>query len=124
TAHAAGPALAAAFANSPVVCGAAAGWRSTRLRTWWAVDPGRTRAVVGADPETAWVDYALDAGVMLIRESEDRFVPIVRPFPLRAWIEQGHELGCPTADDVASHLTTLFPPIRPRRCLELRSLAR
>src|SRR5207249_5137816 len=38
------------------------------------------------------------------------------------WLDAGHELGWPTADDVAYHLTTLFPPVRPRGWLELRMI--
>ena len=41
---------------------------------------------------------------------------------LRDWITSGHVVGHPTADDVEYHLTTLFPPIRPRGWLELRML--
>jgi L-histidine N-alpha-methyltransferase len=35
---------------------------------------------------------------------------------------RGHELGYPVLDDFAYHLTTLFPPVRPRRWLELRMI--
>jgi glutamate--cysteine ligase len=41
---------------------------------------------------------------------------------MRRWIEEGHELGWPTLDDVRYHFTTLFPPIRPRGWLELRMI--
>ena len=42
------------------------------------------------------------------------------PLSFADWITGGHELGWPTEDDLAYHLTTLFPPIRPRGWLELR----
>jgi glutamate--cysteine ligase len=42
--------------------------------------------------------------------------------PFARWIDEGHELGYPTTDDLAYHLTTLFPPIRPHGWLELRML--
>ena len=58
---------------------------------------------------------------MLIRAGDDCTVPS-EPLTLRAWIHDGHALGHPTEDDVAYHLTTLFPPIRPRGWLELRML--
>ncbi len=38
------------------------------------------------------------------------------------WIEHGHALGHPTFDDLEYHLTTLFPPVRPRGWLELRMI--
>src|SRR5437763_667784 len=47
-AHAVGPVLAAAFANSPMVDGRPSGWRSTRLAVWAAIDPGRTAPATGA----------------------------------------------------------------------------
>ena len=39
-----------------------------------------------------------------------------------AWLQRGHELGWPTLDDFEYHLTTLFPPVRPKGWLELRML--
>ena len=38
------------------------------------------------------------------------------------WLLDGHELGHPTMDDLDYHLTTLFPPVRPRGWLEIRYL--
>jgi glutamate--cysteine ligase len=38
------------------------------------------------------------------------------------WVTDGHPLGWPTTDDVRYHLTTLFPPVRPRGWLELRMI--
>jgi glutamate--cysteine ligase len=83
-------------------------------------------------PEEEWLDYALAARVMMIRAAPDRFVPVDgRRGPERstadvltfaAWLERGHELGWPALDDFEYHLTTLFPPVRPRGWLELRML--
>jgi glutamate--cysteine ligase len=42
--------------------------------------------------------------------------------PFAQWIAEGHELGWPTLDDFGHHLTTLFPPVRPRGWLELRMI--
>ncbi len=36
------------------------------------------------------------------------------------WLAEGHELGFPTIEDFSYHLTTLFPPVRPKGWLELR----
>ena len=54
---------------------------------------------------------------------DDRYVPLGDTL-LRArdWVEAGHPLGFPTADDLAYHLTTLFPPVRPKGWLELRMI--
>jgi glutamate--cysteine ligase len=112
--------LAASFASS-----AAPGtWASQRLATWLCIDQGRTAPVRISDlPGEAWADYALGARVMFIRASEDGYVPLGdRPLVARDWVEAGHPLGWPTADDLAYHLTTLFPPVRPKGWLELRMI--
>src|SRR5689334_1214862 len=51
--HALGPLLVAAFANSPLRAGRLTGWKSTRQAVWAQLDPGRTRAPVGAEPRPA-----------------------------------------------------------------------
>jgi glutamate--cysteine ligase len=120
-AHAVGPTLAAAFANSPLLDGGPSGFRSTRLATWWAMDPSRTRPVDGHGPgPDAWAAYALAARVMLVRVDPRRFVPLTSALSFERWIAEGHELGWPTVDDLHYHLSTLFPPVRPKGWLELR----
>ncbi len=119
-ANALGPTLIACFANSPFEYGRTSGWKSTRLRTWWALDPSRSAPVPpSGDPAGAWLRYALDAKVMLIR-SGDQFLAIPGTMTFGEWIDRGHELGWPTLDDFTYHLSTLFPPVRPRGWLEVR----
>ena len=120
--HQLGPVLVAAFANSPVGPRGGTGWQSHRLATWWAIDPSRTRPVdhVG-DPGEAWLRYALDADVLLIRRDGDA-VAVTESFSFQRWLHEGHPLGPPTVDDFDYHLSTLFPPVRPRGYLELRFL--
>jgi len=122
-AHALGPVLIAAFANSPLWLGRPSGWRSTRMACWAAIDPTRTsvaRAARGCVGD--WTTFALDARVMLMRPSPNDFVNIRRPMTFGAWLANGHELGWPTEDDLAYHLSTLFPPVRPKGWLELRMI--
>jgi glutamate--cysteine ligase len=123
TAHALGPLLAAVFANSPFVDRAPSDWCSSRLATWLAIERGRT-APVGAEgtARAAWAEYALRAPLMFIRASDADYVPVLTPLTFGNWITDGHELGWPTEDDLSYHLTTLFPPIRPRGWLELRMI--
>jgi glutamate--cysteine ligase len=114
--HAVGPTLSAAFANSPVHAGQVTGWKSTRQRVWQTLDPQRTRVPAGDDPAVAWADYALDADVMLLRRADgDWTVPPGRPF--RDWVEEDQ---APTVADLEYHLSTLFPPVRPRGWFEVR----
>jgi glutamate--cysteine ligase len=119
--HLLGPTLAASFANSPLVAGGPSGWKSYRLATWWRLDPSRTRSAGGAGPWPGkWGAYVMDAQVMLIRDADGRCVPVRQPLTFGEWVDHGHPLGFPTLDDLDYHLTTLFPPVRPRGWLELR----
>src|SRR5438309_4002020 len=58
---------------------------------------------------------------MFIR-TEHGYRTLVQNLCFADWIENGHELGHPTEDDLAYHLTTLFPPVRIHGWLELRMI--
>ncbi len=108
-AHALGPILVAAFANSPGVRG-----RSTRQLIWETLDPCRTTPPEDGDPVEAWTRYALDAPVMLIRDGW-----VAAPgMTFREWLATGG----PDRSDLVYHLSTLFPPVRPQGWLELRMI--
>jgi glutamate--cysteine ligase len=136
-AHAIGPVLVAAFANSPLRSGTRTGWRSTRQQIWSHLDSGRTRPpmaevaagppaagpAVGPDPRDAWAAYALDASVICIPGAESASADWTAPEGLtfRRWLTSGSPR--PVRDgDLDYHLTTLFPPVRPRGHLELRMI--
>ena len=121
-AHALGPVLAAAFANSPLRDGRPSGWRSSRLAVWAELDSTRSGPVDrGGAPAHDWATYARAARVMLVRSlASGGFLPVLTPLSFECWMERGHELGYPDLDDLEYHLTTLFPPVRPRGWLELR----
>jgi ergothioneine biosynthesis glutamate--cysteine ligase EgtA len=140
--HTIGPVLVTAFANSPLRDGRRAGWRSARQQVWARMDPGRTRPPLGpgsedgapvaggalgppdGDPRQAWAAYALDAQVMCVRDpgSEDWSAP--PGLTLREWVRAGSAAPSrpPTTEDLAYHLSTLFPPVRPRGHFELRMI--
>lgn len=118
--HAAGPALVAAFANSPVHAGQVTGWKSTRQAVWQQLDAARTEPPPGWNPVLAWADYALDAPVMLLRTSEHRWTADPG-FTFGSWVGQP-DGGAPTQADLDYHLSTLFPPVRPRGWFEVRYL--
>ncbi|MDH2387965.1 ergothioneine biosynthesis glutamate--cysteine ligase EgtA [Streptomyces sp. HNM0663] len=120
-AHLLGAVLLAAFANSPFSEGRSTGWRSTREAVMARVDPVRRLAPpLDGAPRTAWSTHALDAPVMFVRTPEGPWqVPDGLTF--RRWLRSGGPRP-PTADDLHYHLTTLFPPVRPRGHLELRMI--
>ena len=134
--HAIGPVLVGAFANSPLRAGKPTGWVSSRQQVWAHMDPGRTRPPqLDGDPRAGWAAYALDAQVMCVPgpESADWSAPPGLTF--RDWVRAGpaaaapaggkasdEPLRRPTADDLDYHLSTLFPPVRPRGHFELRMI--
>jgi len=123
-AHRLGPVLVAAFANSPLWRGRPTGWRSGRQAVWRHTDPTRTRApAYDGDPRDAWADYALDAAVLCIRSDEPHAWTSPPGLTFRGWLDGAVPgLRPPTMEDLDYHLTTLFPPVRPRGWLELRMI--
>ncbi|GAA1189689.1 ergothioneine biosynthesis glutamate--cysteine ligase EgtA [Streptomyces hebeiensis] len=120
-AHLLGAVLVAAFANSPMREGRPTGWRSTRQAMWAQLDPARTTAPPDhRDPRAAWAAHALDAPVMCIRAAEGPWA-VPEGLSFRRWIRTGLPRP-PVRADLDYHLTTLFPPIRPRGHLELRMI--
>lgn len=124
-AHALGPTMIAIAANSPLLGGKFAGWRSARQHVWSQLDSARCGPVLGAsgdDPVRDWARYALKAPVMLVKSPE--VIPLTTWVPFADWADGRVLLGDrrPTRSDLDYHLTTLFPPVRPRRWLEIRYL--
>jgi glutamate--cysteine ligase len=124
-ANLAGPALAAAFANSPVLAGVATGTPGTRSGLWQRVDASRTgfdgRQVGPADlaeAARAYADFALRAEFIRLPESTQASPahPWRRSF--EAWL--GADVRGSDQVDLTFHLSTLFPPVRPRHHLEVR----
>jgi glutamate--cysteine ligase len=126
--HTVGPPLVAAFANSPGErTGPWKGWACSRMGVWLALDPARTRPPRwrrGCDPARAWTRWCLDAPLMLVRRPHGPWTAPAATF--REWIDGGHAVvpdrPIPRLDDLAYHLTTLFPPVRARGHLEVRYL--
>lgn len=124
-AHALGPTMIAIAANSPLLGGKFSGWLSTRQRVWGELDSARCGPILtasGDDPGTDWARYALKAPVMLVHTPEA--VPVTSYVPFTDWADGRTLLGgrYPTTADLDYHLTTLFPPVRPRGWLEIRYL--
>ncbi|WP_405746596.1 ergothioneine biosynthesis glutamate--cysteine ligase EgtA [Streptomyces sp. NBC_01525] len=120
-AHLLGAVLSAAFANSPTSEGCPTGYRTTRQLVWSRLDPARTLAPPqGDDPRTAWARYVLDAPVMCIRGPHGPW-DAPEHLTFRDWVRGGAPRP-PTREDLDYHVTTLFPPVRPRGHLELRMI--
>jgi glutamate--cysteine ligase len=120
--HAVGPALVAAFANSPVLHGFRTGWKSSRQLVWSALDRGRVCPQT-SEPATGWAEHALAAPVMVRRTPSGPW-HADPGFTFAEWVHRGAagDVPAPTLDDLDYHLGTLFPPVRPRGYLEVRYL--
>ncbi|MFC9298914.1 ergothioneine biosynthesis glutamate--cysteine ligase EgtA [Streptomyces sp. NPDC057011] len=124
-AHLLGAVLVAAFANSPAREGPYAGWRSARQGNWSDIDSRRALAPpLDTPPRVAWTRQALDTEVMCVRSYDGGPWAAPRGMTFRDWLRAGGPGGLrpPTAGDLDYHLTTLFPPVRPRGHLELRMI--
>jgi glutamate--cysteine ligase len=127
-AHALGPTMIAIGANSPMLGGEFTGWVSARQRVWGQMDSARCGPILGAsgdDPGTDWARYALKAPVMMLNNPDaSKTSAVTHWVPFADWADGRTLLGDrrPTIADLEYHLTTLFPPVRPRRWLEIRYL--
>ena len=120
TLHALGPVLVAAFANSPTLHGRRTGWKSTRTACWLAADPSRTAPPPDPDepePAAAWARRVLDSELLCVRRAHNWAAPPDTTFA--DWIK-GALQPLPTTADLDYHISTLFPPVRPRGHLEVR----
>lgn len=112
--NAAAPSFTALFANSRQYAGADSGHASHRAWTWRMLDPARTGLPWddGADPAERYTDFALRAPAVLL----GRIDGLYRPFAFW-WQRGGADLSA-----WRTHLTTLFPEVRPRGYFEVRSI--
>lgn len=116
------PVLLTASSTSPHLGGTTSGWHSMRQGTWMGIDHGRTDPVDAGEPTHAWADYALRAPVMLVRDGE-RMTPLLERLTFADWLRgEGPVQRPPTLADLDYHLSTLFPPMRPRGYVEIRCL--
>ncbi|PZF91188.1 ergothioneine biosynthesis glutamate--cysteine ligase EgtA [Micromonospora deserti] len=123
--HALGPPLLAAFATADRHAGRATGWASARMAAWFGIDPARTRPVwtperADADPVAAWTHYVLTAPLLCLRDAGPDWTP-PPGVTFADWVD-GALSRPPTTDDLDYHVSTLFPPVRPRGYLEVRYL--
>lgn len=116
------PVTVALFANSPIVEGAVSGFHSFRSRVWNDVDPARCGTpafmIDGSFSYRKYVEWALAAPLLFLRRDGQYLTPKLTFGQLLAG---GYE-GQPALDtDWVDHLSTLFPEVRIKRVLEVRS---
>ena len=118
-----GPTLVAIAASSPWLHGRDTGWKSVRQRAWSGLDARTCGPVPGCapqdgrdealDPASAWARFAMRAPVTFVRAGDD-VLAVGCSVPFSRWASGAVKLGNrpPTAADLETHLSTLFPPVR------------
>jgi glutamate--cysteine ligase len=106
------PYVIAMFANSPHYLGEDTGHQSYRAHCWRALDPTRTGiAENDDDPAAAYTRFALNANDILGADASGACSPFAERVAREA------DFG----STWKTHLTTLFPEVRPRGHFEVRS---
>lgn len=115
----------ALFANSPLLEGKPSGYLSTRGEIWSRTDADRCGLITTLlDPDAGlddFVDYALDVPLYFL-ERDGQFVDMTGSrFTFRQFLDSGWNGTQATIGDWNLHLSTLFPEVRLRPQIEVRS---
>ncbi|MFK8004472.1 MAG: glutamate--cysteine ligase [Polyangiales bacterium] len=120
---AATPIVTALFANSPWSEGSFRGLRSHRTEVWRDVDPDRTGLLPflwdGDVGYREYVEWVLDAPMFLIKREGEVVHNTGQTF--RAFLADGFEGHQATMSDWETHINTMFPEVRLKSTLEMRS---
>lgn len=119
------PLFYALFANSPIMDGRPTGFLSTRGEIWSRTDPDRTGLLLQLFRKDAglatYVEYALDVPMYFISRDEQLLDMTAERFSFRRYMAEGFRGNRALLADWDLHLSTLFPEVRLRPQLELRS---
>ena len=118
------PIVGAMFANSPFVEKRITGERSHRTRVWLDVDPDRSGLLPFAWDDkpmgfARYVDWVLDCPMFMLKRHDHVVHNTGQTF--RAFMRDGFEGATATADDWITHVNSMFPEVRLKRTLEMRS---
>ena len=128
-AHPISPYATAIFAYSPVMDNRKTDLLSNRANIWQHMDPTRTGILDTTDilkqqSREACIDqylaFALEAQVVFV-ENLGYHVPR-QGTSFATWMKNGIEGQYPNMTDFVSHISLLFPEVRPKGFLEIRSV--
>lgn len=116
------PVLVGLYANSPFVEGKSSGYLSWRSRVWNDVDATRCGYPAflfdGSASFRAYTEWALEAPLLFVRRRGQYLTPRLTFGQL---LREGFEGAPATSVDWADHLSTLFPEVRVKKVIEIRS---
>ena len=118
------PVFEAMTANAPFLEGRVSALRSERLDVWLNMDPARSgllERVWRSEPlrYRDYVEWALDAGMFFVKRGQRLVLNTGQTF--RDFMERGFEGERATLGDWVRHLATLFPDVRLKTTLEVRT---
>jgi len=120
------PLVYAIFANSPLSDGTLNGYQSYRGHIWTDTDPDRCGILefVLRDDSSfeAYADWALDVPMYFIIRDHS-YIDCTRRgrITFREYMRSGFSGQQATIDDWGNHLTTLFPEVRLKKYIEIRT---
>jgi glutamate--cysteine ligase len=119
-----GPIVHAITANSPIKEGKLTDTQSLRGDVWTRMDPSRSGLIekIFESKDSGYEDYiewALDAGMFLFKRNGEVIANTGQTF--RDFLRRGYLGHYATLSDWNLHLGTLFPEVRLKNTLELRS---
>jgi glutamate--cysteine ligase len=124
TAQGVSPLINALFANSSISEGEPNGFMSMRGHIWTDTDRARSGLLPFGFHDDAsfvhYVEWALDVPLYFILRN-GRYRTDVTGMPFRRFLSEGAFGERATLDDWDLHLTTLFPEVRLKRFMEIRS---
>jgi|CXWL01.1.fsa_nt_gi glutamate--cysteine ligase len=116
------PVLVALYANSPYAEGHKSGYLSWRSRVWNEVDPSRCGypkfMFDGSASYRTYIEWALDAPLLFLRRQGQYLIP---QLTFRQLLREGYDGRPALYDDWVDHVSTLFPEVRIKKVLEVRS---
>ena len=114
------PLITAIFSNSPLANNRPTGFASYRGHIWTRTDPARTGFPLRSNySHEGWVDYLLDVPMMFYKRG-DAWVP-AHGATFRTFMERGLDGHFPSDKDWALHQTSVFPEVRVKHTIEVRS---
>lgn len=119
------PVFYALFANSPLLDGTSSGFLAVRGEVWSRTDNDRCGLIPAFMQDGGglddYVDYALAAPLYFLQRGEKLINMTDRPVPFSEFLDQGAKGEVANMSDWNLHLSTLFPEVRLRPQLELRT---
>lgn len=123
------PVMAGSFAYSGVVDNKVSDALGLRSRIWRHTDPTHTGipglANIAANPTRktcvdTYFDFVMNATVVFVTGAGYKMP--APDFTFAKWVDEGFNGLKPTLDDFGVHLSLMFPEVRPRGFLEVRSI--